>query len=142
MRTGRNERRTSRRTDGYIIEQLLISLAVCAFLIPICSAILSILLRALEQPLLSQDETGIAQLRHVINVSDNFECSGSELRFTHHGDDQILHLTNGNLILTHPGTQIFLTDLSSVSFELEGELIFLNYEHPEKEPSRRCLGHI
>ena len=136
-------RRTERRrSGGYIIEQLLISLAVCAFLIPITAAILSILLRSLQMPLRSQDETGIAQLRHIINVSDEFECNSAELQFRHHGDQQSLHLANGNLVLTNPGTQIFLTDLSSAVFELQGDMIYLTYAHPEKEPVRRCLGHI
>ena len=135
-------RRTRRRSGGYIIEQLLISLAVCAFLIPVAAVILSVLIHALHAPLLSQDETGLAQLRHVIAVSDEFACSGSELRFRHHGEQQSLHLSNGNLVLTSPGTQIFLTDLSSAVFETEGSVIYLTYAHTEKDPVRRCIGHI
>ena len=137
-----NRRTGKRRTGGYIIEQLLISLAICAFLIPVASALLAVLIRAFQSPLYSQDEAALAQLRHVIAVSDDFECTASEIRMLHHGDTQRLHLANRNLVLTSPGTQIFVTDLESVSFSQEGDLLYLTYAHPEKKPVQRCLGHV
>ena len=138
----RNGRTGQRRTRGYIIEQLLISLAICAFLIPVASALLAVLMQALQSPLYSQDEAALAQLRHVIAVSDDFECTASEIRMLHHGETQRLHMVNGNLVLTSPGTQIFVTCLASVFFSKEGDLLYVTYAHPEKEPVRRCLGHI
>ena len=136
-------RRTGgRRNRGYIIEQLLISLAVCAFLIPVAASILSILIRAISADSTAMDETAVTQLRHVIAVSDEFEINGSELQFCHHGSRQRLHLVNGNLVLTSPGTQIFLTRLSDVSFSMEGEMIYLYYAHPDEETICRCLGYI
>ena len=135
-------RTTVRRTGGYIIEQLLISLAVCAFLIPVGTAVLAILLRAVSPSFQAMDETAVAQLRHVIAVSDDIEVSSGELQFRHHGTMQRLHLVNGNLVLTSPGTQIFLTSLCEASFSAEGGVIYLRYAHPEEEPVRRCLGHI
>lgn len=138
----RNRRTCERRNHGYIIEQLLISLAVCAFLIPVAASILAILIHSLSADYTAMDETAIAQLRHVIAVSDDFVCSGSELQFNHHGSRQRLHLVNGNLVLTSPGTQIFLTDLSELSFSEEGGVIYLQYAHPEKETICRCLGHV
>ena len=136
-------RRTfGRRTHGYIIEQLLISLAVCAFLVPVAASILAILIRSVSADTAAMDETAITQLRHVIAVSDEFETDGAELQFTHHGSRQRLHLVNGNLVLTSPGTQIFLTRLSDVSFSIEGELIYLRYAHPDEETLCRCLGYI
>lgn len=118
----------------------MISLAICAFLIPVVSASLGILMRALKQPMQSQDELGIAQLRHVIAVSDEFSCSGDKLSMHHRGEDQILCLTNGNLILRSPGTQIFLTDLSEASFSIKEGVIVLTYAHPGKEYVTRCIG--
>ena len=131
-----------KRNGGYIIEQLLISLAVCAFLIPVAVSVLGLLLRAISPSFQAMDETAIAQLRHVIAVSDDIAVTGNELQFHHHGTRQRLHLVNGNLVLTSPGTQIFLTGLSELSFSLEGGVIYLTYSHPEKNPVRRCLGHI
>ena len=137
----RNRRTSGRRNRGYIIEQLLISLAVCAFLIPVAASILAILIRALSADYTAMDETAIAQLRHVIAVSDDFTCSASELQFDHHGSRQRLHLVNGNLVLTSPGTQIFLTNLSDISFTEEGGVIYLHYAHPEEDTVCRCIGH-
>lgn len=133
---------SGRRNRGYIIEQLLISLAVCAFLIPVAASIIAILIRSVSADYTAMDETAIAQLRHVIAVSDDFECRSSELQFYHHGSRQRLHLVNGNLVLTSPGTQIFLTNLSDISFSEEGGIIYLHYAHPEEETQCRCLGHV
>ena len=128
--------------SGYILEQLLISLAICAFLIPVAAAILAILLSSLHQPLLSQDEVGIAQLRHVINSSCEYQVDGSSVRFLHRKQQQHLHLVNGNLVLTNPGTQIFLTDLDECSFSERGGLLYVTYSHPNKEQVSRCIGYI
>ncbi|MBO5553968.1 MAG: hypothetical protein J5941_00445, partial [Solobacterium sp.] len=62
---------SGRRNRGYIIEQLLISLAVCAFLIPVAASIIAILIRSVSADYTAMDETAIAQLRHVIAVSDD-----------------------------------------------------------------------
>ena len=132
--------RGRKRRSGYVIEQLLITLAVCAFLIPVITIALGSLLRALQVRQSFQDEAAIAQLRHVINVSTEIETDGSSLTLTCHGNEMTLALRNGNLDLLSPGTQIFLTELESASFEIEGELIYLTYEREGKEPVRRCLG--
>lgn len=137
----RRNRRRNRR-HGYILEQLLITLLVCAFLIPVAMVILAVLSRMIASPADFQDEAAIAQLRHVINVSSDFECSGSELSFIHHGERQRLVLRNGNLDLIDPGTQIFLSDLSEVSFSVSNDLIYVTYAHGEQEPTTRCLGHV
>ncbi len=127
--------------EGYIIEQLLISLSVCAFLIPVASVVLLTLMRTVQMPFRSQDESGITQLRHVIAVSDDFVCGQNELSFHHRGKDQILRLSSDNLVLSSPGTQIFLTDLSEISFSMEGGLIYLVYAHPDEESRKVCIGH-
>ncbi|MBR3202074.1 MAG: hypothetical protein IKF60_00635 [Solobacterium sp.] len=134
-------RRRNRRS-GYILEQLLITLLVCAFLIPVALVLVSTLARMITIPDSYQDEVAIAQLRHVINVSSEFECNGSELSFLHHDKRQRLVLRNGNLDLIDPGTQIFLTNLSDVTFELSDERIYVTYAHFDQEPETRCLGHI
>ena len=135
-------RRSSRRNGGYILEQLLITLGICAFLIPVTVVLLGTLSRQLSCPVDLQDEVSISQLRHVINTGYDFECSGGELSFMHHEKRQRLVLRNEHLCLIDPGTQIFLSDLSDVSFSLEGDVIYIRYAHFEKEPETRCLGHV
>ena len=135
-------RNTRRNTGGYILEQLLITLGICTFLIPVTVVMLGTLSRELSCPMDLQDEVSISQLRHVINTGYDFECSGSELSFMHHEKRQRLVLRNGNLCLIDPGTQIFLSDLSDVNFYLEGDVIIINYAHFEKDPEIRCLGHV
>ena len=115
---------------------------ICAFLIPVTVMILSVLSRMLNIPPDLQDEVSIAQLRHVINCSSEFETSAAELSFIHHESRQRLVLRNGNLCLIDPGTQIFLSALSDVTFFEDGGLLYLTYSHYEKEPVTRCIGHL
>ncbi len=129
-----------RRSGGYIIEQLLISLGTCAFLIPVAASLFAILLHALKQPLRSQDETGVAQLRRVISVSTDLICTDNQIQLHHHGKEQILRFVNGKVALTNPGTQIFLSDLESAQFSTDGGLLYVTYTHPNEEPVTRCLG--
>ncbi len=138
----RGFRRIHRTTGGYILEQLLITLGICAFLIPVTVVLLGTLSRLLACPIDLQDEVSISQLRHVINTGYDFECSGNELSFMHHEKRQRLVLRNGNLCLIDPGTQIFLSDLANVDFSLEGDVIYIRYAHFEKDPEIRCLGHV
>ncbi len=135
-------RKHRRRSCGYILEQLLITLLICAFLIPVAAILLSTLARMTAPPADYQDELGLVQLRHVINVSRDFVCTGSELSFVHHDARQRLALRNGNLDLLDPGTQIFLSNLSDASFSITGDLIYVTYAHPDRSPETRCLGHI
>ncbi|MBO7702959.1 MAG: hypothetical protein J6S26_00830 [Solobacterium sp.] len=128
--------------SGYILEQLLITLGICAFLIPITVVILGVLVSSLHVSSAIQDEVSLAQLRHVINVSDEFSLEGNELSFVHHEDHQRLALRNGNLVLIDPGCQIYLSDLSALSFSIEGDLIYVTWTHTDSDPETRCIGHV
>ena len=128
--------------SGYILEQLLITLGICAFLMPITVVLLGTLVSSLYVSSAIQDEVSLAQLRHVINVSDEFSISANELSFVHHEERQRLILRNGNLVLIDPGTQIFLSDLSALSFSMEGDLIYVTWTHTDAEPETRCIGHV
>jgi len=130
-----------RRSSGYIIEQLLITLAVCAFLIPVILICLGSVSRGLLYSEAFQDETGIAQLRHVINCASEIDTDGSTLSLTYHGNRMMLAKRGDQLDLLSPGTQIYLTDLTEVSFEINGGIIYLNYAHEGKPAVRRCLGY-
>jgi len=138
MRRRNENRDTDRR--GYIIEQLLITLLICAFLIPVTTALILILSKALNSRGDFQDEAGIASLRHVINISEDISCSGDQLTLTCHGKEMILAQRGSCLDLLSPGTQIFLSDLESVHFSIRGKQIYVRYAHEGKPAVERCLG--
>ena len=140
-RTNRN-RSSSGNRRGYIIEQLLISLLICAFLIPVSAALLLILARTLNSREGFQDEAGIASLRHVINISEDISCEGDRLSLTCHGNEMYLAKRGDCLDLLSPGTQIFLSDLESVHFSIRGNLIYVRYAHEGKPETERCLGLV
>lgn len=125
-----------------MIEQLLITLAVCAFLIPVSTALLLVLCRSLNSHEGFQDEAGIAMLRHVINISDNITCDGEKLNLSCHGDEMILARRGNCLDLLSPGTQIFLSDIESAAFSIRGNLVYVRYAHEGKPEIERCLGIV
>lgn len=127
---------------GYVIEQLLITLATCAFLIPVMTVILQVLSLAIDHPRDLQDEVAVAQLRHVINASSEIDCTGNEVSLFHRGKTQRLALRNEKLCLIDPGTQIFLGDLEHLSFFIDDSLLYVSYAHHESQEQVRCLGHV
>ncbi|MCR5230586.1 MAG: hypothetical protein K6D03_10715 [Solobacterium sp.] len=135
MRTG------FRGTGGYIVEQLLMTLITCSFLIPVTITVLKIMIGNLEFPYDMQDELAISQLRHIINVSRDFTSDGSSLQFTYHESNSSLSLINGKLILK-PGTQIFLSDLENAVFRIDNEIITVAFSHTGHPETERILGHV
>ena len=119
----------------------MITLLIAAFLIPITTVLLHTIASGLAHPADLQDETAICQLRHVMNVSDNFEICESVMYFDYHDERHRLELKNGNLDLLDPGTVIFLSDLAEVSFSSSSGVIYMTYRHTDEEPVTRCLGH-
>ena len=131
-----------RHCMGYIIEQLLITLVICAFLIPVCTALLLVLCRALDSHEGFQDEAGISQLRHIINIADEISTDGERLNLTLHGNEMYIARRGDCLDLLSPGTQIFLSEIESAGFSIQDNLVFLRYAHEGKPEIERCLGIV
>ncbi len=129
------------RSDGFIVEQLLLTLITCTFLIPVTVAVIRIMFFSLERPADIQDELAISQIRHIINVSSDFSAEGSSLYFTYHGRFSSFSLINGKLILK-PGTQIFLSELDDAFFRIEDEIIIVSFSHPEQPVTEHVIGHV
>jgi hypothetical protein len=125
---------------GFILEPLLISLAVMTLLSPLALTQLQLLLRNLSFPEDLQDRTGLAQLRRLINVSDDFQVSEQQVSMLYKGQTMVLRLAGENLIL-QPGTQYFLTQVDEIHFAVKGTILEICYERKEKQ-SCACLGLV
>jgi hypothetical protein len=125
---------------GFILEPLLITLAVLALLSPLAVTQLRLLLRTLSFPEDLQDRTGLAQLRRLINVSDDFQVSEQQISLRYNGQTMVLHLVGENLIL-QPGTQFFLTRVDEIHFAVKGAVLEVCYERKDKQ-SCACLGLV
>lgn len=132
----------SRAECGFVVEEMLLALGILCFLMPIVTGLLSVLSPALRIPSDYQDGVNIAQLRYVINCSDHLESIGSDLYLRYHEEDKVFTYSNGHLILTSPGTQIYLTDIEYCYFYMENEVIYLTYQHPESNEVTVCVGHV
>ena len=125
-----------RRSDrGMILEQMVISVAVLLMLAPVINLILFLQLRMTAFDEEIQDEIALAQLRRILNVSEDIRSSGSHLTFRYHDEPQQLYTVNDHLILT-PGTKIFLSQIDSASFRISGHETLITYTRNGHEETR------
>ena len=115
------------RTGGYILEQSLLTLYLCALLVPILVNCCGVMVRAAKRPDTFQDEIALAQIRHILNVSEDIRIEGDMLYLTYHDRESSISLINGNLVMK-PG-------------ESEG-CILLCWKRESEELTERAIGHV
>ncbi len=124
-----------RSESGMILEQFLLSLAALMLLAPTINLILSLQLKLAAFDESVQDEIAIAQLRRILNAAEDFHTGHAQLSFTYHEETCSLYCINDHLILT-PGTQIFLSEIPSVSFRQAGHEITVVWTRNGHEEER------
>ena len=127
------------RRRGFFLEQFLIPLFTALIFLPLinsCILILGSNFRFNEE---IQDMIALAQLRHILIVSDEIQVQDSAIYCQYHYELTEIRQVNRNLLL-QPGTQIFLTDIDHLSFFSEGQMIGITYTRKEQE-YRRILVH-
>ena len=96
---------------------------------------LSLAMNCAENPLNMQDDITTAQLRHALNLADDFQVSSGMMTFSLNEQECSLSVINGNLVMK-PGTRIYYMNLDDASFQQNGERIFLTYERDDEETTR------
>lgn len=119
--------------------ELMIVLLIAAMLSPLSASALHLAIRSVENPLSIQDEITTAQIRHVLNLAEDFTVSEDMLCFTLDEKECTLSLINGNLVLK-PGTRIYYMNLDDASFHQEGKNIFVTISRND-EITRREIAH-
>ncbi len=126
------------RRSGMIIEQFAAAMLVILTALPVTLTIAGLLYNAVIFPADIQDETALAQLRHILIVSDNYHIDNGTLAFTYHEQDWQLCNINNKLIMK-PGTVIFLTETDTVNFYEQAGIIYVRYTRKEKEYTRALV---
>ena len=127
------------RRRGFFLDQFLIPLFIALIFLPLinsCILILSSSFRFNEE---IQDTIALAQLRHIMFVSDEYQVYDSVIYCQYHHEPAEIRQVNRNLLL-QPGTQIFLTDVDYLSFFSEGQVIGIEYTRKDRQ-YRRILVH-
>lgn len=125
---------------GSLLTDFLFTIFVMLLLLPILVLTLRVLSMQLQFKEDIQDEIALAQLRHILNVSDEFVVSNQSILFQYHLEECELRFINNHMLLS-PGTQIFLSDIDSLSFELNDEVIYVIYWR-NNHSYKRALCHV
>ena len=78
------------------------------------------------------DQIALIQLRRYLAVAYDIELLPSSLTFQRQQEEMRLSVVNQNLIV-QPGTQIFLMDIETALFYLEGDSVMLRYVRDQQE---------
>ncbi len=119
-------RRRNRRTSGFMMMRLLLSLMICTVMLPIELAALNLLLKYPFYDSWMQDEISLAQLRRVLNVCYGKVTEGNTLICEYQGQRTEFRQVNGFLAAS-PGTWIFLDSVEEVNWEMENGFVKLSY---------------
>lgn len=79
-----------------------------------------------------QDQIALVQLRHYLAVAYDIELQPTMISFQRQHEEMRLSVVNQNLIV-QPGTQIFLMDIETAIFYLEGDSVMLRYVRDNQE---------
>lgn len=121
----------SKRKGFALIEVLVAILTVC-ICIPILVSVISLMHTSLKDRTSLQDQIALIQLRRYLAVAYDIELLPSSLTFQRQQEEMRLSVVNQNLIV-QPGTQMFLMDIETALFYLEGDSVMLRYVRNQQE---------
>lgn len=81
------------------------------------------------------DEIALNQLRQNLLIAYDMDVDSNKVSFTYKNKDFHLSLVNGNLLL-QPGTQIYLSDIDDLYFEVKNGCVYVCYERNNKQYER------
>lgn len=115
------------RNGSIMMTDVVLSVMIVIMLVPALMISVAVMHDSLRFNEEVQDEVGLSQLRRILLISYDLECSSGSLQFEYQGRDCILQQVNDHLII-QPGTQIILADIDSCRFEQMGNTVLLYYE--------------
>ena len=121
----------SKRKGFALVEVLVVILTVC-ICIPILVSVISLMHTSLKDRTYLQDQIALIQLRRYLAVAYDIELLPSSLTFQRQQEEMRLSVVNQNLIV-QPGTQMFLMDIETALFYLEGDSVMLRYVRNQQE---------
>ena len=117
---------------GFALIEVLVAILTVCICIPILVSVISLMHTSLKDRTSLQDQIALIQLRRYLAVAYDVELLPSSLTFQRQQEEMRLSVVNQNLIV-QPGTQIFLMDIETALFYLEGDSVMLRYVRNQQE---------
>jgi len=124
-----------RYRNGVVNIEIIISLVIILMLLPILYQSFLLMTKIDLTDEIIQDEIATYQIRRKLLLSDNFSINNNDLFFDNNGNRWHLYLNNNHLLLS-PGSQIIYNDIEKVSFEKNGNVIYVTYVRNKKNITR------
>jgi prepilin-type N-terminal cleavage/methylation domain-containing protein len=126
--------------SGFALIEMLMTMMIVTALIPITILCIRPFNGALQFDEEIQDQIALSQMRRIILLSYDLQCSPQQLDFIYQRKHCTLSFKNNHLILS-PGTQIFISEIEDAYFKEEYNCIYIIYEREGKE-YEKVLGSI
>ena len=120
------------KRKGFALVEVLVAILTVCICIPILVSVISLMHTSLKDRTSLQDQIALIQLRRYLAVAYDVELLPSSLTFQRQQEEMRLSVVNQNLIV-QPGTQIFLIDIETALFYLEGDSVMLRYVRNQQE---------
>ena len=117
---------------GFTLVEVLVAILTVCICIPIMVSVISLMRTSLKDRTSLQDQIALVQLRRYLAVAYDIELLPSSLTFQRQHEEMRLSVVNQNLIV-QPGTQMFLMDIDTALFYLEGDSVLLRYVRNHQE---------
>ena len=82
-------------------------------------------LKAVQLINYNQDILSSLQIYEILNYSIDIEVASDEIRMNYLNENRSIRFTNNKIIMS-PGTTIYFLDVSTYSFNIEDDKIYLN----------------
>ncbi|MDO4701367.1 MAG: hypothetical protein Q4A47_01940 [Erysipelotrichaceae bacterium] len=113
------------RKKGIIIKDLLLSIAMLSFFLPIAVESFKVIHKVNVDEQLIQDEIVSIQLRRLLALSSDLTVSNELVQFHYSDKDWKLYHVNDHVILT-PGVQIQYIDCQDAYFTVENKVLHIH----------------
>ena len=120
------------KRKGFALVEILVAILTVCICIPILVSVISLMHTSLKDRTSLQDQIALIQLRRYLAVAYDIELLPSSLTFQRQQEEMRLSVVNQNLIV-QPGTQMFLMDIETALFYLEGDSVMLRYVRNQQE---------
>ncbi len=120
------------KRKGFALVEILVAILTVCICIPILVSVISLMHTSLKDRTSLQDQIALIQLRRYLAIAYDVELLPSSLTFQRQQEEMRLSVVNQNLIV-QPGTQIFLMDIETAVFYLEGDSVMLRYVRNQQE---------
>lgn len=114
------------KIKAFILKDYLLSLLIVMTLFPIIISAMRLLSDLEMYDYQIQDILSINQLRERLLAADDYHFKANDVCFYLKEKENCLRFNNSKLYM-YPGYLLYLNDISDLNFEIEADVLFVNY---------------